>query len=78
MAQSFIVRYFDPGRQAVVEEPAHAGSEQELRDQCTSAGRVVLELRSSPRPMRAIGWGTTRFDVTWWCRELRTLLRQYV
>ncbi|HEX6705217.1 MAG TPA: type II secretion system F family protein [Albitalea sp.] len=69
----FAVRYIHAGGQAVVEETAEAPSEAELRARLVAAGSVVLDLRA------ASGQGAPRlrrgFDVAWWCRELRTLLR---
>ena len=69
----FAVRYLKPGDHAVVEETAEAGSAAELRARLMAAGGVVLDLKTaataSPTPR------TGRFDVAWWCRELRTLLR---
>lgn len=69
----FAVRYIRTGDRVVVEETISAASEGGLRAQLLAAGNVVLGLkvaRSAPSMARA-----GRFDVAWWCRELRTLLR---
>jgi len=65
------IRYLPPGAQAVTEELAEAATEAELRARVTAAGGVVLDLRAVPAHAAA----PVRFDVAWWCRELRTLLR---
>ncbi len=71
----FNVRYFDPARAAVAEERAEADSEAVLRAQWMGAGRVILALH--PERVRApvLTFGTRGFDVPWWARELRTLLK---
>ena len=69
----FAVRHLKPGEPAVVEETTEAGSAAELRARLTAAGSVVLDLRSAAAPSGAAR--ASRFDVAWWCRELRTLLR---
>ena len=71
----FTVRYFDPASASVVEEPAMAESEQVLRAQWATAGRVVLGLRAVAGSRREQAANGFKFDVAWWCRELATLLR---
>jgi general secretion pathway protein F len=69
------VRYFDPARSGVVEEAIEAASEAAARDTLAAARRVVLDLQplaAGPAPAKAAG---APFDVAWWCRELRTLLK---
>jgi general secretion pathway protein F len=68
----FAVRYLQSGGQSVIEETAEAASEAELRARLVATGGVVLDLRAATRPRAAMAGG--RFDVAWWCRELRTLL----
>lgn len=76
---AFRVRYFDPARSGVVEEAIEAMSEAAAREALAAARRVVLDVQ----PLQAgsaAGKPSTRpagaaFDVAWWCRELRTLLK---
>ena len=71
----FRVRYFDPARSGVVEEAIEAASEAAARETLAAARRVVLDLQplaAGPASVRASG---APFDVAWWCRELRTLLK---
>lgn len=70
----FRVRYFDPARSGVVEEAIEAASEAAARETLAAARRVVLDLRPLAGPAPARGSGAP-FDVAWWCRELRTLLK---
>ena len=72
---TFRIRYFDQARALVAEEHVAAASEDVLRSELTSAGRVLLALqvdRSSVPVLRTRGGS---FGVAWWCRELATLLR---
>lgn len=69
----FAVRYIPPGGQAVISEVAEALSEDELRARLLASGNVLLDLRTAPRTKAKAG--ARGFDVAWWCRELRTLLR---
>ena len=71
----FRVRYFDPARAGVVDEAIEAVSEAAARESLAAARRVVLDLQplaSGAAPARPSG---APFDVAWWCRELRTLLK---
>jgi general secretion pathway protein F len=69
----FTIRFLSPGAAAVAEEPAEADSEASLRARYTAQGAVVLgisALKPTAKPRRE-----AHFDVSWWCRELRALLR---
>ncbi len=66
----YAVRFISPGAAVIAEETVDAASEADLRSQYQAAGRVVLGIKPQ-RTMRT----TSRFDVSWWCRELRALLR---
>lgn len=71
----FRVRYFDPARSGVVDEAIEAASEAAAREALAAARRVVLDLQpltAGPAPVKPSG---APFDVAWWCRELRTLLK---
>ncbi len=71
----FRVRYFDPARAGVVDEAIEAESEAAARQALAAARRVVLDLQPlapGKAPARPSG---APFDVAWWCRELRTLLK---
>jgi len=66
------VRWFDAAAQAVREQLAEADSESTAAGSVAGDGGVVLSVqRVGSRPSRL---GSTEFDVSWWCRELRTLL----
>lgn len=76
----FLVRHARPERAAVEERVVEAASEAALRAAWRTEDGAVLSVR--PAPGRAAGTaapGSDRargdFDVAWWCRELRTLLR---
>lgn len=76
---AFRVRYFDPVRSGVVEEAIDAASEAAARETLAAARRVVLDVQPV-QDGRAVGKSAARpagaaFDVAWWCRELRTLLK---
>ncbi len=73
---SFNVRLLRPGASSVEEVRLEAASEAELRGRLGSEGAVVLGLRRLPAQAAASATrgGSARFDVGWWCRELRTLL----
>lgn len=72
---SFVVRYFDPARVAVVEEQLIAESDAALRNLLTGAGRVILTARAAKGGRSAPSGRGPAFDVAWWCRELATLLK---
>jgi general secretion pathway protein F len=65
----FFVRYAESGAISIAEQCFDADSESELRQQLRGRGYVLLDVRSE-RPQASTG----KFDVSWWCRELRTLL----
>jgi general secretion pathway protein F len=66
----YSVRFITPGAAAITEEAVEAASEAELRSQYQAAGRVVLGVKPQRTAARK-----SNFDVAWWCRELRALLR---
>lgn len=63
------VRSLAPGAGAVQEAVLEAVSEADVRSRVAAGGHAVLSIQAAQA--RATG----SFDVTWWCRELRTLLR---
>lgn len=69
---------FDPRASAVVERFEETASEALARSHAAEHGFVVLGLERAgtcgPAAV-AIGSRAAAFDVGWWCRELRTLLR---
>ncbi len=67
----FTVRHMPAGASAVVQEAASGASEDEVRARFAQAGVVLSIARNSAAPWQ----GAQRFDVAWWCEELRTLLR---
>lgn len=69
----FKVRYVAPGAPAVVEEEVDAASEAELRALWEASGRILLDLKAHGAGARP--HADARFEVAWWCRELKTLLR---
>lgn len=66
----YTVRFVVPGAAHVHEETMEASSLEELRTLCTAQGRMVLAVTAASPPR-----AQPRFDVSWWCRELRTLLQ---
>lgn len=65
----FMVRYLPAGAKMVEEKTMTSSSEQELRQMLHAQACAVLAVRRiSPRGAAA------KFDVAWWCRELRTLI----
>jgi general secretion pathway protein F len=66
----FTVRFMPPGAAAVAEAQCDAASEAEARSRVAAQGHVVLSVQAVSKPVSG-----PRFDVAWWCRELRTLLR---
>jgi general secretion pathway protein F len=75
MTQEFSIRYFDPSSRTVVQELVVTDSASQLQSEFEAAGRVVLELRRHGKAMFESRGGKTEFNVGWWCRELRTLLK---
>ena len=72
--QTYAVRYFDEGRTAIVEEFAQAESEQQVRAMYSHGGCVLLGLWAKSATVGRTHLKTSDFDVSSWCRELRTLL----
>jgi general secretion pathway protein F len=66
----FVVRSLAPAGTVVQELNFDAASSAEAASQAAALGHMVLSVRASAA-VRA----TQRFNVAWWCRELRTLLR---
>ncbi|MGN6527142.1 MAG: type II secretion system F family protein [Burkholderiaceae bacterium] len=77
-AVAFDVRVLRPGASAVETLRLEAASEAELRARLSAAGDVVVGLKRAAAAASANGTprgvAERRFDVGWWCRELRTLL----
>ena len=69
----FSVRHVPAGAAGVVEETLDAASRDHARQRLTARGSVVLQVAAAPAS--TAGRSTARFDLDWWCRELRTLLR---
>jgi general secretion pathway protein F len=65
----YAVRSFSPGAGTVHEGFLEAASAAEVRGLLAAQGHTVFSVK--PAQTRA----ARSFDVTWWCRELRTLLR---
>lgn len=72
-AMHFMVRHIAPGSASVREERLEGRSAQEIQARLSASGGVILELR--PLGRAAMTTRRTKFDVSWWCRELETLLR---
>lgn len=66
----YAVRFLAPGAVAIAEETVEAASELDLRNQYLASGRVVLGVKPERQTVR-----DAHVDVSWWCRELRALLR---
>jgi general secretion pathway protein F len=66
----FVVRSMMPGAAAVAEAEVDASSAVDARRRFAVEGHVVLSVEAVGPTSAA-----ARFDVAWWCRELRTLLR---
>lgn len=73
MSRQFRVRYVDRADQRVTEATQLALDEASLRAELLARGHIVLGLRAL-RPSGEARRVAARFDVPWWCRELRTLL----
>lgn len=78
---TYVVRFVAPGSGAVSEVEVEAASDVQARlhVEAQGAGRVVLSVASkgpasAQAPVRP-GAARGDFDLAWWCRELRTLLR---
>ena len=67
----FTVRHIPAGAASVVQEAASGASPDEVRSRF-AAGGVVLSVAQASAERAA---ASQRFDVGWWCEELRTLLR---
>lgn len=67
----FEVRWFDIATETIREEQVEAASEDAAALPWRSSGQAVLAVRRLRVPMAT---RAQRFDVAWWCRELRTLL----
>jgi general secretion pathway protein F len=67
----FMLRSLAPGATAVQEVLFEASTAADARAQAVATGHAVLSVHA------ASGGGVSgsRFNVAWWCRELRTLLR---
>jgi general secretion pathway protein F len=65
----YVIRSLAPGASVVQEALVEASSGPDARGRVSAQGHAVLSVRPAPTH------GARRFDVTWWCRELRTLLR---
>jgi general secretion pathway protein F len=72
-AMQFTVRHIPAGAASVVEESIDAGSDGMARANVAARGSVVLHVAARASAVNATT--SVRFDVDWWCRELRTLLR---
>jgi general secretion pathway protein F len=66
----FTVRHIPTGSASVVQEAVRGDSADEVRARYANAGVVLSVARASAA--QSLG---PRFDVGWWCEELRTLLR---
>ena len=76
MPSQFQVRLFDSTLARVREETFEAVSKAALEAQLTASNTVVLSIepvKSTARIMPTAGRGDS-LDISWWCRELRTLL----
>ena len=70
----FSVRHVSPATSAeVTVSVMESLTEQAVREQLTAAGHAVLSVTLVKNDVGEVH-STRQFDVTWWCRELRTLL----
>lgn len=70
----FAVRHLLPGQASqITESLLEAESPAQLRQSLESQGHIVLSIVQK-RLNTSFKWGNSVFDVSWWCRELRTLL----
>lgn len=68
--RNFQVRWYDVSSGSVESAVLCADDELQLRDALAQANRVPLQVEHVAEPTS----GVRRFDVGWWCRELRALL----
>ena len=71
----FTVRHIPTGADKVVEESIDGVSEAQVRSMLAVQGSVVLSFASHAAQGGPLAKSPGRFDVDWWCREFRTLLR---
>ena len=71
----YVVRHLRAASDSVLEEAMEAASEDELRARLIKAGSVVLELRAQGGSAGTMALHGDRFNIAWWCHELRALLR---
>lgn len=64
-------RYLSPGAAAIEEAVIEATTPEEARHAVATRLGAVMSMKAERSSSRQAG----RFDVAWWCRELRTLLR---
>lgn len=67
----YAVRWFDVTTETIREERVEASSEEAAASRWRSSGQAVIAVERLRVPLST---RTQRFDVAWWCRELRTLL----
>jgi general secretion pathway protein F len=66
----FVVRSLAPGASAVQEMSFEASTAADAQAQAIATGHAVLSVQAAGGAVAG-----ARFNVAWWCRELRTLLR---
>jgi general secretion pathway protein F len=66
----FVVRSLAPGASAVHEMSFEASTAADAQAQAIATGHAVLSVQAAGG-----GVAGARFNLAWWCRELRTLLR---
>ena len=71
---SYSVRIFEMETWRVDERRVDAASAGDAQAQCLADGVVVLSVRRT-ETSRVTARSDAGFDVAWWCRELRTLIR---
>lgn len=69
------VRHVPPGAVRVQQDRIEADSELALRTQLAGAGSTVLSLAAAQGSRMPVVRPRQGLDVSWWCRELSTLLR---
>ena len=77
MSVTYLVRWIPLGHTRVLEEVRDAVSSQILRLELESTGGKVLHVAPLPksRDIKRLSPRSQDIDVTWWCKELATLLR---